>query len=78
VRAECLDHLLIFSHGQLQHVLHTYVEHYNAARDATASGSGRRGIGLGTPRPIVPGNPVGHLIRRDLLGGLIHEYRRAA
>jgi putative transposase len=71
VRAECLDHLLIFSHGQLQHVLHTYVEHYNAARP-------HRGIGLGTPRRIVRGNPVGHVTRRDVLGGLIHEYRRAA
>jgi putative transposase len=26
VRAECLDHLLIFSHHQLNHVLHVYVE----------------------------------------------------
>ena len=71
VRAECLDHLLVFSHRQLEHVLRTYVGHYNAARP-------HRGIGLETPRPIVAGDTLGNIERQDILGGLIHEYRRAA
>jgi len=71
VRAECLDHLLIFSHHQLNHVLHVYVEHYDPARP-------HRGIGLEAPRTTVPGDPLGNVERRDVLGGFIHEYRRAA
>jgi putative transposase len=71
VRAECLDHLLIFSHRQLERVLRTYVEHYDPARP-------HRGIGLESPRVTVTGDPVGKIERRNVLGGLIHEYRRAA
>jgi putative transposase len=71
VRAECLDHLLIFSHRQVNHVLGSYVEHYNTARP-------HRGIGLETPRTTGPGDPAGKIERRDVLGGLIHEYRHAA
>jgi transposase InsO family protein len=70
VRAEQLVHLLIFSHCQLEQVLSTYVNHYNAARP-------HRGIGLETPRPTVPGDPLDNLERYDVLGGLIHEYRHA-
>ncbi len=68
---ECLDHLLIFSHRQLERVLRTYVEHYNEARP-------HRGIGLEPPRVTITGDPVGRIKRRDVLRGLIHEYRRAA
>jgi hypothetical protein len=39
VRADCLDHLLIFSHRQLERVLRTYVEHYNEAHLIGALGS---------------------------------------
>jgi len=70
VRTEGLDHLLIFSHRHLEHTLRAYVNHYNAAR--------HRGIGLETPRTTLPGDPLGNVERRDVLGGLIHEYRRAA
>ena len=71
VRAEYLDHLMIFSHHQLNHVLHVYVDHYDPARP-------HRGIGLEAPRTTVPGDPLGNVERRDVLGGFIHEYRRAA
>lgn len=72
VRRECLDHLLIFSHHQLERTLRTYVEpHYNVARP-------HRGIGLATPRPTIPGDPSVRIERNDILGGLIHEYHRAA
>ena len=71
VRSECLDYLLIFSHRQLERTLRSYVEHYNVARP-------HRGIGLETPRPSTGGDPAGKIERLDVLGGLIHEYRRAA
>jgi transposase InsO family protein len=75
VRAECLDWTLIWNRRHLQHVLTRYVEHYNAGRP-------HRGIGLELPVPVPA--PVTRLPsvrgveRVDVLGGLIHEYRRAA
>ena len=76
VRQECLDHLLIVGRPHLVHILRSYVEHYNQHRP-------HRGLGLGTPIPSVPGDPrsataLPQLRRRDVLGGLIHEYRWAA
>jgi len=60
----------------LQRVLTSYVEHYNGARP-------HRGIGLDVPVPApvttVTTLPVVKRVERvDVLGGLIHEYRRAA
>jgi putative transposase len=76
VRTECLDWLLIFGRGHLEQVLHVYVRHYNAHRT-------HRALGLQPPKPAVglaltrmDGPPRVH--RRDLLGGLVHEYRQAA
>jgi transposase InsO family protein len=73
VRRECLDHVLIFGRRHLQHVLDAYAEHYNRARP-------HRSIDLRPPDPAlsaerVAGSPVR---RRDVLGGLIHEYKRNA
>jgi putative transposase len=73
VRAECLDWLLILSRRHLEHVLRSYLTHYNAERPHRAlallssAGSDQRN------------QPSANTIeRRDLLGGLIHEYRAAA
>jgi putative transposase len=75
VRAECLDWLLIVSRGHLEKVLRVYVQHYNGHRP-------HRALGLQPPdppaRPTILGEDRGALRRRDLLGGLLHEYRRAA
>ena len=76
VRQECLDHLLIVGRPHLVHVLRSYVEHYNQHRPY-------RSLGLGTPIPSVRGDPasamaLAHLRRRQILGGLIHEYEWAA
>jgi putative transposase len=77
VRHECLDHLLIAGRRQLLHVLHLYVEHYNRHRP-------HRGLGLSAPAPSErcesahPSAAARQLHRRDVLGGLIHEYQRAA
>jgi putative transposase len=75
VRAECLDWVLILGRRHLERVLGVYVEHYNRERP-------HRGLDLGTP--IDPQDRAGRASRRglferrDLLGGLIHEYSRAA
>ena len=72
VRNECLDHLLVVSRRHLESVLDEYVRHYNEARP-------HRGLHLAQPIPR-PADPVtsGTVIRRDMLGGVIHEYARAA
>jgi len=76
VRRDCLDWLLIISRRQLEHVMRIYVDHYNTHRP-------HRALGLTppTPRPrphLVDAKPTNQLDRRDRLGGLIHEYARAA
>ena len=76
VREECLDWLLIFGKRQLERTLPIYIDHYNRQRP-------HRALGLATPDPR--GNPVPlgkhsptRVHRIDRLGGLLHEYRRAA
>jgi putative transposase len=76
VRQECLDHLLITGRRQLVRVLHLYVQHYNRHRP-------HRSLDLSAPErsahQAIAGPPAAKQIhRRDLLGGLIHEYERAA
>ena len=76
VRRDCLDWLLISSRRQLERVLRVYVDHYNTHRP-------HRALGLTAPTPgprlyLVSPDPPDHLQRRDRLGGLIHEYARAA
>jgi putative transposase len=79
VRRECLDRLLIVGRRQLEHVLRVYVRHYNQGRP-------HRALDLQSPDPTAAvaaarGDPVAALAgvqRRDLLGGLIHEYQLAA
>jgi len=71
VRAECLDHLLIAGEAHLRRVLAAYVAHYNRARP-------HQGLGQQTPVPYAPSARAGPVRRRDVLGGLIHEYDREA
>lgn len=72
VRTECLDHLLVFSRRHIEAVVAEYLHHYNHARP-------HRGLGLAQParRQVVP-VADGGVTRRDVLGGIIHEYQRAA
>jgi putative transposase len=73
-RADCLDWLLILGLRHLNRVLRIYVEHYNQKRP-------RRGLQLVAPESAAPVEEVDSLPgiqRRDLLGGLIHEYKSAA
>jgi putative transposase len=72
VREECLDHLLVVSRRHLQSVLDDYLRHYNQARP-------HRGLQLAQPIPHPVSAPDGGAItRRDVLGGIVHEYDRVA
>jgi putative transposase len=71
VRAECLDHLLIRNEAHLRRVLSTYIAHYNQARP-------HQGLDQQTPVPHAQQAPAGPVRRRDVLGGLLHEYYREA
>jgi transposase InsO family protein len=77
VRRECLDRLLIFGRRQLEHVLRVYTLHYNHHRP-------HRSLALRPPEQadgsatLLRAPPYPQLHRRDLLGGLIHEYEHAA
>ena len=72
VRADCLDRILILGRRHLEHVLRVYRRHYNEHRP-------HRALALLPPdgRDPTPPIPTTHLRRRDLLGGLIHEYEAA-
>jgi putative transposase len=76
VRRECLDQLLIVGRQQLVRVLRRYVQHYNQHRP-------HRSLAHATPVPSDRAEArnapnLGRLRRRDVLGGLIHEYEYAA
>jgi transposase InsO family protein len=73
LRADCLDRILILGRRHLEHVLRVYRCHYNEHRP-------HRALHLIPPNghDPTPLNATAHLRRRDLLGGLIHEYQAAA
>jgi putative transposase len=73
VRNECLDHLLVFGRRHLEQILRDYVAHFNAERP-------HRSLELAPPAgsPQPRGSPCADILRRDVLGGLIHEYYVAA
>jgi hypothetical protein len=77
VRSERLDWTLIWNDGQLRRVLTEYRRNYNTVRP-------HRSLDLQPPRPrsplrsIEPVTDESSVERVDVLGGLIHEYRRAA
>jgi RHS repeat-associated protein len=71
VRTERRDWILVGGRRHLEHVLRAYAEHHNCERS-------HRGLDLATPEGsgVTPGASTisVRLVRRDLLGGLIHEY----
>jgi transposase InsO family protein len=74
VRSECLDWILVWNARHSDRVLTEYVRHDNTVRP-------HRGLGLDLPM-LVPAPAAdagnGRIERTDVLGGLIHEYHRAA
>jgi putative transposase len=78
VRRECLDRLLIFGRRQLEHVLRVYIRHFNEQRPHRALDLRPPNGGSGTDRmPTATYHPL-QVRRRDILGGLVHEYEAAA
>jgi putative transposase len=75
-RRECLDRLLILGRRHLQYVLAAYVAHYNEHRPH-GSLSQRPPLATDELR-IEDVTDLDRVRRRDLLGGLIHEYDLAA
>jgi hypothetical protein len=74
VRADCLDHLLIFGRRHIERVLRVYVRHYNGHRPHRALGLKAPDRSVEAPTAVPPLD----VRRQDMLGGLIHEYRIAA
>ena len=70
-RQECLDHILILNERHLHHVLAEYVAFYNGSRP-------HQGINQQTPIPRIEPNGKGVVVRRDVLGGIVHDYYRLA
>jgi putative transposase len=75
VRRECLDWILIVSRKHLERVLREYVAHYNTHRPHRA---------LEQRPPLLKLLPTSvhddqyRVRRRDRVGGVVHEYERAA
>ena len=75
-RRECLDRLLILNRRHLEQVLPAYIEHYNTHRP-------HRSLQQHPPatdaqRDSATVLTLDRIRRRDILGGLIHEYKNAA
>ena len=73
LRRECLDHLLIHGERHLRRILAEYAQHYNEHRPHQSR----------EQRPPLqePGQAIemtGRITRRQIVHGLINEYRRAA
>jgi putative transposase len=73
IRSECLDWLLVLNRRHLEGVLRVYVDHYNRERPHRALELRPPELDERRERSL-----EGEIRRRDRLGGLIHEYYRAA
>ncbi len=71
VRQECLNKLFIFNQAHLRHVLSGYIAYYNTARP-------HQGLEQHMPIPGPAPARTGIVCCRRLLGGIIHDYYRAA
>jgi putative transposase len=75
-RSECFDRLLIVNQQHLERIAREFVDHYNGHRP-------HRALSLTPPEPrrpiatVSPSHDAG-ILRRDRLGGVIHEYELLA
>jgi hypothetical protein len=74
-RSECLDWLLILNARHLERVLTVFTDHYNGWRPPHP---GFRTAKWPDVNGTVDRDATDHAERRDRLGGLLHEYERAA
>ncbi len=76
VRGDCLDRMIILRRRHLERVLRVYTKHYNEHRPHRAlqltPPNGGNSVAVDHTSDTPP------IRRHDLLGGLIHEYQRAA
>jgi transposase InsO family protein len=72
-RSECFDRLLILNQPHLERILAAFVDHYNGQRL-------HRALSLAPRRPAAKVSASGptRIVRRDPLGGVVHEYELAA
>jgi putative transposase len=71
VREECLNQVIILDQRHLAYVLREYAHFFNTARP-------HQGIDQQVPCPPVARLTSGNIARRDSLGGILHDYDRAA
>jgi hypothetical protein len=72
LRRECLNNILITGPRHLDHVLAEYTAHYSTGHTDPSINGRHQADRTGTGR-----HDIRHL-RRDRLGGLIHEYLQVA
>jgi transposase InsO family protein len=70
LRWECLDHVIVLNDRHFDHVVREYVRFYNEARP-------HQGLRQRTPIPVERPSE-GKIVSLPVLGGLHHDYRRAA
>ncbi len=70
IKAECLDHMIIFGERHLRHVVWEYAEHYQHERP-------HQGLDNRLIEPLHESGD-GPLVRDDRLGGLLRFYHRRA
>ena len=72
IRRECLDHLIVFNARHLKRLLRSYFTYYHGARTHLA-------LAKQCPKPrLVERRDRGNIVAFPHIGGLHHEYRRAA
>jgi putative transposase len=71
IREECLDRILILNHRHLRRVLSEYEQYYNEARPHQ---------GIDQEIPAASNHEIGEgpVRCRNVLGGILHDYHRAA
>ena len=72
LRRECLDHLLIYGERHLRRILAEYAQHYNGHRPHQSREHRPPLYEIGRPVDM-----TARITSRQVLHGLISEYRRA-
>ena len=72
IRRECLDHVIVLCEEQLRRILGEYIDYYHEARP-------HQSLARNSPVPREVEMPsAGKVISIPHVGGLHHQYRRAA